>query len=310
MVREVEKSTIEKFSGDVMHKLNQDGSKLMPYVSMKVVNANHSYVDILGRGTVAKIVSPLQPTPINEVPHSRRKLTPERYQWTAFVDEAEVNRVLANFASEYVNIAAKDLGVHRDRLLIEAMNGNAISVDSSFTGSNIPLPASSIIQEDDAATNDTNLTLEKLIVTKRRLESKTGGEPGELAIAVNASAKMGLLYDEKNIIGSVEYNQVKALVNGDIDRFMGFNFVTLADTDGAGVPILPGTKDGTDADPVRCFAFIKRSVVLGVNEDIKVRMDIRADLSHALQIRGIVDEGATRLEEDGVMAIECVQAAN
>lgn len=307
MADQIAKALVQKFSGDVHHLLNQEGSKLRDKVRQESMTGKYAFFDRLGRGSVKKITSTRGDTEYNEVAHSRRRVVPERYEWADLVDEYYVPRVLANFGAEYAKACAMDLGTKIDKILIDAMNGNASSIDENDSASTVALPSSSIVDEDFGSA-DSNLTLAKMLEAKRKLLGHAGHIPGEISLALNADALMGLINDEKTIAGSIEYNNAKAVLEGELTKFAGMNVIILADNDGAGNSLLPGTADGTDTDPVRMFAFLKRSVGLGVADDIEVRMDILPEKRHALQIRGILDMGAVRIEEEGVVAIECVQS--
>lgn len=306
MAYEIDKSIVQKFGGDVLHDLNQEGSKLRGLVRVEQFVGDRMYFERLGRGKVRKITSSRGDTEFSEVAHARRRVIPEPYEWAELVPEEKVRRVLDNYAAEYAQACAMDLGVHIDKVIIDALNGNSDSMDASLSATQIALPASSIVDEDFGSANS-NLTLAKLLEAKRKLLGHGGHIPGEISVASNADALMSLINDEKTIVGSIDYNNAKAVLEGSLSRLAGMNFIVLADADGEGNSILPGTADGTDTDPVRLFAFLKRSVGLGLSSDVRVRMDIRPDKRHAMQIRGTIDLGATRIEEEGVVAIECVQ---
>lgn len=297
-----------KFNGDVLHLLNQEGSKLRGKVMEKPITpGSMAYFDRLGRGSVQKVTSRLAETANREVAHSRRRLVPERYDWVARIDEMDAPRTMANFAPEYAKACAADLGVEIDKVIIAALNGNAYSVGDDLSASTVALPSSQIVDEDFGSA-DSNLTLAKLLEAKRKLLGHAGSIDGDITLALNADALMGLINDEKTIVGSIEYNNAKSVLQGELARLAGMNTIVLADKDGAGDAIFPGTADGTDTDPVRVFAFIKRSVGLGIAEEMQTRIDTLPTVNHATQIRGTLDFGATRIEEEGVVAIECVQS--
>lgn len=300
MSTEVNKAFVQQFSGNLLHLINQEGSMLMGLVRNEALTGKSHHFDRLGRGTVVKRTTRHADTPINDTAHSRRRVILEDYEWGDLIDNQDRVRMLVDPTSDYAKAAAWDLGIQVDKIIVDAMNGNSISVDASDAASNIALPSTQVVDED-FNTADSNLIVEKLIEAKRLMLKHAGMLMGEATIAVNASALASML--GQNEAQSADYNSVKALVRGEIDTFMGFRFVTLKDG------ILPGTADGTDTAPVRCLAFLQRSVGLAKGQDIAVRIAERADKSFATQVYAQMSMGATRIEEEGVVAIECVQSA-
>jgi hypothetical protein len=102
-------------------------------------------------------------------------------------------------------------------------------------------------------------------------------------------------------ITSADYNTVRALVRGELNEFMGFRFVMTERLD--------GTADGTDTDPVICLAFAKTGIGLAIGQDIDVRISERDDKSYSTQVYASATFGATRIEDEKVISIQCVQAA-
>jgi hypothetical protein len=86
------------------------------------------------------------------------------------------------------------------------------------------------------------------------------------------------------------FNSVRALVDGDVNHFLGFNVIR--------TELLPLT-----SSTIRnCIAYQKNSAVL-VDGGKKSYMDVLPTQSHALQVRSTAVLGATRLLETGVVKI-------
>jgi len=301
MSSEIAKAHVQQFSSTLMHLLNQEGSMLRDCVRTDKVTGKYAHFDRLGRGTVSEIVSRHGDTPINDTAHSRRRVILGDYEWGDMIDKQDTIRMLINPVSDYAKAAAWDLGLKMDEIIIGAMNGNALSIDSSDSSSTVALPSSQVIDEDFGTGTDSNLTVEKLIEAKRIIMGHSGSMPNNPSYMLcNADAIAALLNEEK--IGSGDYNSLRALVQGDIDTYMGFKFKTVKDS------LLPGTADGNDTAPVKCFAFLQRSVGLAMGQDVNVEVFPRADKRNNTQVYATMSLGATRIEEEGVVAIECVQS--
>jgi hypothetical protein len=164
-------------------------------------------------------------------------------------------------------------------------------------GSNVALPSGQTVDED-FGTADSNLTLAKLVEAKRILDKNEISSENRTLVH-NASALANLLND--TTVTSADYNSIKALVKGEIDTFLGFKFIQ--------TELLNGTADGTDGDPVLCIAMQKDAMGLAMGQDINVRISERDDKSYATQVYASMSMGATRIEDEGVVSIECVQSA-
>jgi hypothetical protein len=117
-------------------------------------------------------------------------------------------------------------------------------------------------------------------------------EEEERIIVVSARQLQDLLRTTE--VTSADYNTVRALVDGNVNTFMGFKFRRTQ---------LLGL-----ASTVRsCFAYVKSGIVLA-ERGLKTYMDVRTDLSHSLQIRSVASLGAIRMEEKKVVEIACDEA--
>jgi hypothetical protein len=91
---------------------------------------------------------------------------------------------------------------------------------------------------------------------------------------------------------SADYNTVRALVSGEIDTSVGFKFIR--------------TELLAVASSIRtCIAWTKSAIVLGIGQDVTGRIEERADKNYSTQVFMSMDIGATRLEEVGVVDIQC-----
>lgn len=300
MSTEINTAFVQQFKGNLLHLLNQEGSMLMGAVKLEKVVGKYAHFDRLGRGTVVKRTTRHGDTPINDTAHSRRRVILDDYEWGDLIDSQDKVRMLIDPTSDYARAAAWDLGIKIDEIIIAALGGNSLAIDSTDASSNVALPAGQIVDED-FGTADSNLTVAKLIEARRLLMKHSGGIREPLHIVVNSSAIAALLGDTN--VTSSDFNTVQALVRGEIDTYLGMKFHVVKDG------ILDGTADGTDSDPVLCMVFMSSALGLGIGKDINVRISERDDKSYATQVYASMTMGAVRIEEEKVVAIQCVQAS-
>jgi hypothetical protein len=93
-------------------------------------------------------------------------------------------------------------------------------------------------------------------------------------------------------ITSADYNSVKMLVSGEINTFMGFNWIH---TEQLGV-----------ASSIRtCLAWCQDAVLLGISTEASGDVSRRPDKNNGLQVSYSMDQGATRMNEVGCVEILC-----
>jgi hypothetical protein len=124
------------------------------------------------------------------------------------------------------------------------------------------------------------------------------------------------LYDllGEDEVTSADFNTIRALVQGDVDTYMGFKFimtellprsasnVTYTVTNGV---VSTGTGTITAAKSRRCFAWAQDAILLSIGKDIMARIGERADKSYATQVYICMGIGATRMEEEAVVEVIC-----
>ena len=96
-------------------------------------------------------------------------------------------------------------------------------------------------------------------------------------------------------VTSSDFNTVKALANGEINTFLGFNFIVSNRLSKTGSKRLN-------------LAFAMDGVKLAIGQDIMTRIDERSDKGYATQVYVCQSIGATRMEESKIVTIESVEA--
>jgi len=135
------------------------------------------------------------------------------------------------------------------------------------------------------------LTVAKLISAKEILDAAEV-DPDEPRFLVCAAGQLADLLAITQVT-SADYNSVKALVQGNIDTFLGFKFIR-------------SQRLGTDATPSRqVLAFTKSAIGLAVGSDITTKISERSDKNYATQVFLSMTIGATRIEEEKMVEIAC-----
>ena len=137
------------------------------------------------------------------------------------------------------------------------------------------------------------LTIAKLREAKQILDLSDVDPSIPRHIIVSPKQISGLLNITE--VTSSDFNTVKALATGEVNSYLGFNFIV------SNRLALSGTTRS-------CIAFAQDGLALGIGKDISARIDERADKSYATQVYYCTSIGATRMEEAKVVEVQCTES--
>jgi hypothetical protein len=296
MSNQITTAFVQQFSDNLIMLAQQKGSRIRDRVMNKTVTGDAAYFERIGAVAAVPKTTRHMDSPQMDTPHSRRRVTLTDYLWGDLIDAEDEVRMLIDPTSAYAQSGGFALGRAIDDVIIAAATGSATAVTSSLTAatSSVAFPAANVIAHASA-----DLTVAKLISARRLLMKNNIDMSEEMTLVVNSSAIASLLGTTQ--VTSADYNTVKALVSGNIDTFMGFKFVQ--------TERLLGVADGTSTAPIKVLAFAKSALGLAVGRDINIRISERADKNYATYVHAAMSIGATRIEEEKIVEIDCVQAA-
>jgi hypothetical protein len=267
----------------VFHLAQQKGSRLRGAVKSETVTGTSHYFERIGATAAQVRTTRHSNTPQIDTPHSRRKVTLADYDWADLIDQEDKVRMLISPQSEYAKAGAYAMGRAMDDAIIAAASGNAFGGVAGATS--IALPAGQKI-----AVGTTSLTVAKLIAAKEILDASDVDPDETKYLVCSAKEITSLLGDDK--VTSADYNSVKALVAGQVDTFMGFNFIRTERIAASGGDNL-------------ALAFTQSAIGLALGKDISTRISERDDKNYATQVFLSMTIGATRVEDEKVVEIAC-----
>lgn len=293
MSTQVTTAFVQQFSANVMMLAQQSGSKLRELVRVENVTGKQAFFDQIGSTAARRRTSRHSDTPRMDTPHARRRCTLEDFDWADLVDQEDKVRMLIDPTSIYAKSAANAMGRAMDEVIVDAIRGTSFTGETGSTS--VVLPAGQKV-----AVGGTGLTIVKLIAAKKLFDLQDIDTEGRY-MAVTAEQLEDLLNTTQ--ITSADFNTVKALVNGDVDTFLGFKFVRVDGLRIDGTKILPFI---TGADRA-VVAWQRDQVVLGVGAEANSRISERADKNYATQVFFSMSVGATRMQEVGVAEVSCLE---
>lgn len=275
---------VEQYKSNVFHLAQQKGSRLRDCVRSETVTGKSHFFERIGSVAAEKRTSRHSDTPRMDTPHSRRKVTMDDYDWADLIDQEDKVRMLISPQSEYAMAGAWAMGRAMDDSIIAAATGTSYGGVSG--GTSVALPAGQKIAHGSAG-----LTLAKLISAKEILDANDV-DPDETRYMVVTSKQMSNLLNLEKVTSS-DYASIKALVQGQIDTYLGFKFVRTE-------------RLGTDSNSDRqVLAFCQSGIGLAVGSDVATRISERADKNYATQVFLSMTIGATRVEDEKVVEIAC-----
>ena len=286
MATTIDTAFVKQFGSTLELLVQQKGSKLRDSVRVESVTGEEAYFDQLGSTTAVAKVSRNSDTPLVKSAFYRRRVSMVDWEWADLVDKEDKLKMLVDPDSTISQNAAYALGRAIDQAIIDAFSGTAYTGKAGGT-------STSFTAGNQVAAASTNLSLAKLITTKVKLDAGNVDPDEPRYIAVTASQIGALL--SSTTVTSADYNTVKALVAGELNTFVGFEFKK--------------TQLLTLASTIRtCLAWAKSGMLLALGSDIKTEITRRADKSYATQIYAAMSIGATRMQEAKCVEIACIES--
>ncbi len=295
---------VQQFTGNVRFLAQQEDSRLDSTIMTDTITGESAYFEQVAPTAARKVISRNSDSPLMNTQHLRRRIAPYDYDWGDLVDRLDKVRLLIDPTSTYALNARYAMNRAKDDEIIAAFFATAYTGHAGTTAVNWPngnsestptTPAGTQIAVNDwtygNGSGNAGLTISKLISAAVALDAAEGDENEERFIVVGAKQKGNLLATTEAT--NADYAAVKALVDGKIDRFMGFTFKhseRLA-TNGSGYTRVP--------------AYRKSAVGLGIAKDIEGMVAPRPDKRFAWYAYADQSIGAARLEEAKLVEIIC-----
>ena len=284
MSSQITTAFVQQYSANIQMLSQQMGSLLRDKVRLESIVGKNAFFDQVGKVTAVLKTSRHADTPQIDTPHARRRVSLADYEFADLIDQQDKVRLLIDPTSSYAQAAAMAMGRAMDDVIISAALGTAFTGE---TGSTSTSNANSI------AHGSAGLTIAKLRTAKETLDLGSVDPSIPRHIIVSPKQITDLLGTTE--VTSSDFNTVKALANGEINSFLGFNFIV-------------SNRLSLSGSTRSCIAFAQDGIALAVGKDVQARIDERADKSYATQVYYCMSIGATRMEEEKVVEIKCHEA--
>ncbi|CAB4166659.1 hypothetical protein UFOVP1025_39 [uncultured Caudovirales phage] len=231
----------------------------------------------VGKGVATVRVPQTDVTPLN-VAFSTVTCTLTDYNAAEYSDIFNQAKVNFDERQELVQVVAGAMGRRQDQIILDALTASSTSLTVS----------------NDIGGTDSNLNVAKLREAKRLMD-KNNVPPEARHIIIHGNGLASLLAE--TAVTSSDFNSVKALVQGDINSFLGFTFHMLGDRSEGGLAI-DGSLDRS------CFAFHQMAVGYGEGIGMRTEINYIAEKTSFL-VNEVFSAGAIAIDDEGIVKITC-----
>ena len=283
---EITTAFVQQYRSNVAILSQQKGSVLRDAVRVETVTGKYAYFDQINSTTARQRTTRHGDTPLISTPHARRRVTLLDWDWADLIDDLDKVKTLIDPQNSYSLNAAYAMGRAIDEEILSLARGTAYTGDAG--GTSTVLPSAQKIAHASGG-----LTIAKLRSARKILRQGNVDKSIPLYMAVSAEELDDLLGTTQ--VTSADYNTVRALVQGEIDTFMGFKFIH--------------TELLTETSSVRyCIAWAEDGVCLAIGANPIGRISERSDKNYSTQVYYSMSLGATRMEEVKVIEVQCYHA--
>jgi hypothetical protein len=296
----IDTAFVRQYQSTLYVLAQQKKSKFASRVRNESIQGESKAFDRLGEAEVEEITTRHPATPNNEQPHTRRWVTPSNYHTNSLIDDADKLAMLIDPTNEYMQNQASALGRQTDDIIITAALGSAAAGVT-------PTTATVAFKDESVSING-----DGTITTLGTLATAPGaGSVADMSLAkiltmtrlfndadVDAEIPKYWAVTPKDIedmldlteIGSADYNTVKALVEGNVERFSGFQFFWTTRL----------TKDAATSTAYRTICWAQDGIIYASARGVESRISERDDLSYTSQVYSRMNGGAVRMDGDKV----------
>ena len=281
---------VNQFQEMITLLVQQKATKLRATVKVDTdFTGEFKFYEQLGATEMEEKTSRHQDTPIIDPDHKRRRLGRQDFIHNTLFDKEDQLQMIVDPKSDYARNAAMAAGRKMDDVIIAAYNGTAFAGKAGGT-------STSFDANFKIAVAGAGLTKNKIIEAKELLDDEDV-EDEDRHLVLTPKQVSDLLKTVEAT--SSDFATVKALVDGSINTWVGFNFVRISSNR---LPVLSGTSDRG------VYAYHRNAMQLGIQREASVRIDPRPDKNYADQVWLGMSIGATRLEEKRIVQIACSES--
>ena len=279
MSKNLSSAAMQEFDS-LVHQVFQSSGKLEGCYKLRSGVTGDAYkFRTMGKGLANQKATQADVTPM-DVTHTLVNCALEN--WNAPEDSDIFDQAEVNFdeKAELAQSIANALGRRKDQVIIDALDASSptATVDTNVGGSG------------------TGMNIEKLLGAKEELDNNEVPEEGRIILLTSRS--LASLLNETSV-SSADFNTVRALVNGEIDTFLGFKFKFIGTRGEGGLTAAANVYDG--------FAYHMDAVGMAVGIDQKTEINYVPEKTSFL-VNGMMKAGAVAIDNTGIVKVQATES--
>jgi len=249
-------------------------------IADNIVGSTHRF-NKMGKGLATRRIDQTDVVPMN-ITHGNATATLEDWNAAEYTGIFNQQKVPYKEQDKLAGRIANAIGRREDQLILDALDAAATSltVDTDIGGTN------------------SGLNTAKCRRARRLMNEK--GVPkgrGERCFLVSATGMEQLLGDGD--ANTVDKNVIKALFDGEIAHWVGFDFIEIEDREEGGLP--KASNDRTN------FAYHKASTGLAVGLNMRTEVNYVAQKTSYLA-NGLFSAGSVAIDDEGIVEITTTES--
>ena len=293
-----------QFGQNWQHLVQQGEGRIHDMVRQETVKGKRKLLNFIGKSKARLITTRNGKTIPSNTPMAKRKLALRPYDEVYLEDEWDKD-LLGDISSPRSSVVeSHSMAFKRlfDETVIQASIGTAYIGEDGEIPVDLPdtqkVPVNYTHGNPQGSGNPTGLTLAKIIraksiLGKNEVYGQSKSKNGEKLVWICSQQQLDDLLINVDEVANSRYADVKALVSGEVNHFMGFEFIR--------TELCP---HDTATDIRTNIAMVTSGVAFSKN-GLATKFSVRDDLNESLQVRTKARCGAVRTEEEKVVAIYC-----
>lgn len=266
---------VAEFSSDVKHAYQTKGSNLRETVRVRDNVTGSTYrFHKMGKGLASARIPQSDVTPMN-ITNSNVTAILEDWNAPEYTDIFDIEKMSYDERSELAFTVGGAIGRRADQLILDALDAGA---NSTQVAENLGGTAS-------------GLTVTKIRRAKRLMDA-AGVPMSDRYFAHDAIGLEQLL--GSTLTTSGDFNNVRALVSGEVQTFLGFKFIVIEDRTEGGIV--------TTSNVTKNFAYHKDAIGLAVGLNMRTEMNYVPEKTSWL-INGLFSAGSIAIDDAGIYEV-------
>jgi hypothetical protein len=292
------------------HVLQQNKPKYQGLLREERIEGENESYDFLGTIELDQKTDRFSDIPIEDMLHNRRWISPVWYRKGIFVDKEDDIALHTDPTSDYIQALAKGEIRKENTVITNAFFGNVsggktpgtdtyvLSTSKYTTGGTGRTIAHDVQSDFTGGGTSSGLTIEKLRLAKQAL-SELENDPDDMFYIAIAPKQMSDLLRQAET-QSIDTNIIRSLHAGTVNEYMGFRFVVTNN-----ITIGSSNDSDTDTNVFKCPVWTKEGMLFAKHMSPIFNVDW-LPRKQIWQISARVGMNAIRMDEDKVLALECI----